>query len=433
MAIVTIGLAIALALVLLVYRSQLHNNQDQTLQQQVTDRAQLLDAGSSPASLTTTRSDEAFVWIGSPTGTAVSNGGSIVPIDNPVPATVGTATTIELLVEELSSDETERETVQLRVASAATADGRLVVVAGGETEDIGKQTRQLATLFVAALPLLATLVGGVTWAVGGRLLRPVEAMRARASEISGADLGARVPVPDTNDEIQSLGVTLNSMLERLQSHDDALRQFSADASHELKSPVANLQALVDTTIISDAAWPELKSQISGETQRLRDLVENLLYLATHQDGRQPGAQISVSLDDLLFDEAELLAATGRVSVDLAGVEPVVIQGNPSDLARMLRNLIDNAARHAASRVTLATNKSQHGVAVIIADDGPGIPVQDRHRVFERFTRLDAARARDDGGSGLGLSIVQQICHDHDAIITISDSVEGGALVEVRFP
>ena len=142
---------------------------------------------------------------------------------------------------------------------------------------------------------------------------------------------------------------------------------------------------------------------------------------------------SVSLDDLLFDEAELLAATGRVGVDLSGVEPVVVHGERAALVRLTRNLVDNAARHATERVALSTS-TDHGQAVlVVADDGPGIDPADRSRIFERFTRLDEARARDAGGSGLGLAIVERIARDHDATVEVLDSDSGGAKFVVRFP
>lgn len=432
MGVVALGLILALIVVLVLYRGQLQTSQDQTLEQQVADRTRLLERGSSPDSLTTVLQEEALVWIGTPDGDPISIGGAIFPIDNPVPSPIGGVTTIELLVEERKPDEIEREVMSLRIASAQTADGLVVVLAGAEDEVIGQQVRQLAFLFLGVLPILIALVGAVTWIVGGRVLRPVEEMRTRAAEITGADLSARVPVPHTQDEVQHLAVTMNSMLDRLESHDHALRQFSADASHELKSPVANLRALIDTTTLDDPIWSELQGQMQGETDRLRDLVDNLLFLASHQEGQTPVPQ-TVALDDLLFDEAELLAATGRVAVDLNGVEPVSVQGSRSDLARLLRNLVDNAARHADERVTMSTSELDGAVVLRIADDGPGIPPEDRERVFERFTRLDAARARDDGGSGLGLAIVHQIATDHGAAITITDAPSGGAQFEVRFP
>jgi signal transduction histidine kinase len=229
---------------------------------------------------------------------------------------------------------------------------------------------------------------------------------------------------------------MNAMLERIEAHEHSLRQFSADASHELKSPVANLRALVDTASIDDPDWVELRGRLAGESDRLRDLVDNLLFLATHQAGRPPGRMEQVSLDELLFAEAELLVATGSVRVDLNGVQPTELAGSAPDLSRLVRNLVDNAARHAASKVALSvwaeTTAGQERVVLTVGDDGDGIAPEDRERVFERFTRLDDARARHDGGSGLGLAIVSYIAEGHAGTVTVGHSPLGGAEFRVEF-
>ncbi len=432
MAVLAIALAVALAIVLLLYRGQLQTGLDRTLEQQVADRTRLLDEGSSPESLTTVLQEEALVWIGTPEGEPISIGGAIFPLDSPVPATIGGVTTIELMVEERKPDEVEREQMTLRIASALTADGRIVVLAGAEDEVVSENVGQLARLFLATLPILTLLAGAIVWSVAGRVLRPVDEMRARADEITGANLDARVPEPGTGDEIHDLAVTMNSMLDRLESHDRALRDFTADASHELKSPVANLRALLDTTELEDPAWDGVRARLGGESDRLRDLVDNLLFLASHQAGAPTIHRDSVSVDDVLFDEAELLAATGRVGVDLSQVEPVVVRGDRAALVRLVRNLVDNATRHASSRIALGT-KTENGVAVLsVDDDGPGIAAKDRVRIFERFTRLDEARARDSGGSGLGLAIVERIAADHQASVEVLESPLGGARFVIRF-
>lgn len=438
MGVVIVGLLIALSTVLLVYRSQLRTSLDQTLEQQVADRARLLDQGNPPDSLTTVLQEEAMVWIGSNDGVSFAIGGAIFPIDNPVPSEIGQTVTKDLLVEERKPDEVEREVMRLRIASRQTSDGSTVVLAGSETEEMDAQVTRLAMLFLGALPILTALVGAVTWIVGGRVLAPVEKIRSRAAEISGADLGARVPVPSTADEIEQLAVTMNSMLDRIETHDRALHDFTADASHELKSPIANLRTLLDTTELDDPEWASIRERLLSEGDRLRDLVDNLLFLASRQPGdARPGPGLiertAIDLDDLVFREAELLAATKRVAVDLTDVEPVVLHGRRSDIVRLLRNLVDNGARHANGRVTFTTSTDAGEIVLTVADDGPGIAVDDRDRVFERFTRLDESRARDDGGTGLGLAIVEQITSDHGGTIAVNDAPSGGALFTVRFP
>lgn len=430
-AVIAAAMVVGSLILLSLYRNQLEVNLDGTLQQQANDRVALLDQGTDPTSLVTVLQEEAMVWIGTPVGEAVAVGGAIVPIDNPVPAVVGQVATSELLVEERKPDEIERERMNLRIASAATTDGRLVVLAGSETEQIDEALSGLAKLFAVAVPVLALLVGGLTWLLAGRVLDPVEQIRAQAERIGAQTLEARVPVPEAKDEIHALAITMNSMLDRVESHEQSLRQFSADASHELKSPIANVRALTDTASIDDPAWPSLRSRLVGETERLGGLVDNLLFLASQQDGGST-AHTPVDLDELVFDEAELLSATDRVAVDLTGVGPVQVSGTDGDLRRLIRNLADNAARHAATRVKFSTGNSAGAVVLRVEDDGAGIKESDRDRIFERFTRLDEARARDDGGSGLGLAIVRQIADDHRATIQVGSSPLGGAYFAVTF-
>ena len=429
----SIALALGAVVMLLLYRNQLEANLDQTLRQQAQDRALLLDEGNSPDALVTVLQEEALVWIGTPEGEAVAIGGAIFPLENPVPPTIGDVSTIDILVEERKPDEVEQERMDLRVGSVLTADGALVVLAGAETEVIDETLSGLVQLFVLAVPILGLLVGGVTFFTAGRVLEPVERIRTQAEGIGGETLGERVPVPESGDEIHDLAVTMNSMLDRLEAHERSLRQFSADASHELKSPIANVRALVDTTELNDPEWSQVRSRLTGETDRLRDLVDNLLFLAASSGGRRRRPPAPVDLDDLVFDEAELLASTTAVSVDLSGIEPVQVLGDRGDLQRLVRNLADNAARHASGRVRFTTSTTGSMVELRVADDGDGIAEEDRGRVFERFTRLDEARARDDGGSGLGLSIVRQIAEYHDGSITVGTADLGGAEFRVVLP
>lgn len=430
---VACALALGDVVTLSLYRNQLEANLDQTLQQQAADRALLLEQGNDPAVLVTVLQEEALVWIGTPEGEAVAIGGAIFPLENPVPDTIGGVSTISLLVEERKPDEVERERMDLRVGAVSTTDGTLVVLAGAETEAIDETLNGLIWLLALAVPIFGVVVGGVTFFVAGRVLEPVERIRSQAEGIDAQTLDERVPVPESGDEIHDLAVTMNSMLDRLEAHERSLRQFSADASHELKSPIANVRALVDTTDLGDPEWSRLRSRLVGETDRLRDLVDNLLFLATTEAGRRRKPPHAVELDDLVFNEAELLASTTDVAVDLAGIEPVEALGDRADLQRLVRNLADNAARHATSRVRFVTSTAGPDVELRVADDGRGIAEEDRPRIFERFTRLDEARARDDGGSGLGLSIVRQIAEDHGGTVVVSDADLGGAEFVVRLP
>lgn len=432
MVVVLITLIVGSFVLLQAFRSQLVDNLDVTLTQQVADRTRLLEDGGAKERLTTVLEDESFVWIGSPEGVLSSHGGSIFPLENPVPSSIGTVTTIDLLVEERSSTELETERMELRLASAQASTGQ-VIVAGSELEAIDKTVADLARLFAFAVPVLVLLVGLLAWTIAGRALAPVAAIRRQAEEITGATLNERVPVPETHDEVEELATTVNQMLGRLERHDVAMRQFSADASHELKSPVANIRALLETTDAAATDWSSVQPKLSRETERLGGLVDNLLFMASNEEGLRRVGQSSVALDELLFAEAELVGATTEVRVDLAQVQPAAISGSASDIGRMIRNLVDNAARHAESKIALALVPLAAEVRLTVSDDGPGIPVHERERIFERFTRLDAARARDDGGTGLGLSIVAQVAEAHGGSVHVESSALGGSDFVVHLP
>ncbi len=434
--VVLLALALGSVLLLAAYRGQLEDALDNTLSQQVADRVALLDEGSSPQSLTSTLQDESFVWIGTPSGEVQATGGSLEVLENPVPVNVGGVGDATLRFNENHHGSTESEVETVRIASGATVEQSLVVVAGAETETIGQSVSRLANLFVIAVPILSGLVGALVWLLAGRILEPVEAIRFQASAISGTTLDERVPVPETKDEIHDLAVTMNEMLGRLQGHDRSMRQFSSDASHELKSPVANIRTLVDTAAVNDPSWTPVRQQLVGETNRLSGLVDNLLYLSTHNEEASTSDAGTftedVQLDELLFAEAELVAATGRVAIDLHNVNPVQVRGSSRDLQRLVRNLVDNAARHAENKVRFSTLETSTSIDLAIDDDGPGVAASDRDRIFDRFTRLDEARARDTGGSGLGLAIVSQIASDHHATVSVDDSTLGGASFRVTF-
>ncbi len=432
MTIVLLTLVAGSFLLLQAYRGQLTSNLDVSLEQQVADRVGLVDNGGDKSLLTTVLQDEAFVWIGDIDGNATAQGGAIFPLENPVPDPIGRVITVELLVEERKPDEIEVERMELRLASGQSSAGQ-VVLAGAELETIDETVGGLARLFAFAVPVMVAIVGALVWFITGRALQPVASIQERASSITGTTLFDRVPVPESGDEIEDLAHTVNDMLDRLESHDVAIRQFSSDASHELKSPVANIRALLETSSSSGNDWQSIKAKLTGETDRLGDLVDNLLFLASHLDEHRLVDAVPVSLDELLFAEAELVSATTSLRVDLSGIEPVTVVGSRTDLGRLVRNVVDNAVRHGDERIALSlSGEDAHAVVLTVADDGPGIPLEHRERVFERFTRLDESRARNDGGTGLGLSIVSQIAIAHGGDVRIDESdTLGGAAVEVR--
>ncbi|TWD84615.1 signal transduction histidine kinase [Kribbella amoyensis] len=324
----------------------------------------------------------------------------------------------------------------LLVAQGAEHDGRTytVVVAtsvGTQRSTVATVTRYLAIGF----PVLLVVVGVAAWLLAGQALRPVERIRRRVQGIGSTDLTERVPVPATDDEVARLALTMNEMLDRLEAGQATQRRFVADAGHELRSPLATVNAGLE--VIGPAArgqsWQDLHRLMLGESDRMRRLIENLLILAKADEAALPLQRAEVDLDDLVDTEVRRLREAGGEVKVVTDVHPVRVLGDSLRLSQLIRNLVDNAARAAHSTVRLSTSQRAGQAIVTIEDDGNGIPEQDRLRVFERFVRLDTSRDRASGGSGLGLSIVQEIAKAHDGTVTLTAAATGGTVATVTLP
>ncbi len=312
-------------------------------------------------------------------------------------------------------------------------DGHLVTVAVS-LEDVDETTSALAAPLLLGLPVLLLVVAGTTWLVVGRALRPVERIRREVEEITGQRLDRRVSEPASRDEVGRLARTMNAMLARLQDSRDRQEQFVADASHELRSPLASIRQAAEVAQAHPAAMPdgELAETVLEEAVRVQALVEQLLVLTRAGEGRARAPRTEVDLDDLALTSVRRVARPG-LEVDTTGVAAARLLGDPVALGQVVRNLVDNAARHARTRLAVAVSQQPGGVVLSVEDDGPGIAPADRARVFERFVRLDEARARDAGGSGLGLAIVREVVAGHGGSVAVEDGALGGARFVVRLP
>ncbi len=316
----------------------------------------------------------------------------------------------------------------------ATSHGDQIIYVASSLEPVTKSTIVLIELFFAVVPILIVIVGVTTWFVTGRALRPVTEIRRQVDAIESGDLNRRVTEPKTNDEIRQLAVTMNAMLERLQRSAERQKRFVADASHELRSPLTAIRARLEV----DTAYPEKTDwQISGrdvldDTIRLQRLIEDLLALARLDDQNLVVCNHTlVDLDEIVLSETRRLRARTTRNVATSEVSGAQIRGNADELTRAVRNLLDNAGRHAKSNVTVRLAETTESVKLVVSDDGPGVPEPDRERVFERFTRLDDERTRDVGGSGLGLAITREVVLAHHGAITIDGNP--GAEFSVTFP
>ncbi len=302
-------------------------------------------------------------------------------------------------------------------------------------DDALRASATVSGILLAAVPVLLVVVALLTWFVVGRALRPVDTIRREVDAIGPSELDRRVAEPPTDDEVGRLARTMNRMLARLDGSARAQRRFVSDASHELRSPLASIRqhaelARAHPDRLGDG---ELAEVVLAEGARLQDLVEQLLLLTRLDEGGLALARQPVDLDDLVLSDARRLRELGSVAVDTSGVGAARLEGDERMLARLTRNLADNAARHATSRVALAVRSTGDRVELAVDDDGSGIPAADRDRVFERFVRLDDGRARDAGGSGLGLAIVAEIVRAHGGSVGVEESPLGGARVVASLP
>ncbi|MCE7080940.1 cell wall metabolism sensor histidine kinase WalK [Streptomyces sp. ST2-7A] len=312
-------------------------------------------------------------------------------------------------------------------------DVDVTVFAGAPLEIEQTAVATVRSSLMVGFPALLAVVAGVTWLVTLWSLRPVEAIRREMAAITRSeDLSRRVPEPGERDEISRLAVTTNETLAALEASVERQRRFVADASHELRSPIASLRTQLEV----GEAHPELLD-VSGavqDTVRLQALAADLLLLARLDAGEGPAPGGTAELASLAGEELAQREGRGRVPVTVARLETVTVTGSDGQLGRVIGNLLDNADRHAAERVRLSVGRDGTGHALVeVADDGSGVPEDQRERVFERFVRLDEARARDDGGAGLGLAIARNVAERHGGTLTVHEAPEGGALFRLRLP
>ena len=310
-------------------------------------------------------------------------------------------------------------------------DGELLlVVAASPLAEVVRSVEAIIGTSMVGVPLLIVLVGAVTWTAMGRTLRPIERIRTEVEELSSRTLDRRVPVPATDDEVARLADTMNRMLARLEAASARQREFVSDASHELRSPLASIRAELEVALAhpSASSLQDVATGLLVETGRIECIVADLLMLARIDENAAPAAEL-VDIGHLTHQAARLVGATVDVHVD----DGVLVTGNEGELASVVRNLLDNAARHAVASVTVAVAVHDHKVMITVDDDGPGIPPSDRERVFQRFTRLEPDRSRSDGGVGLGLAVVDRVVRHHNGSVEVTDSPTGGARFQVVLP
>ncbi|HEX6446183.1 MAG TPA: ATP-binding protein [Streptosporangiales bacterium] len=326
----------------------------------------------------------------------------------------------------------EAETYRV-VAERAQDKRHLIVYVGRPVDEIQDSVGDLITTLAIGVPVIVILLGIVGWLLVGRALQPVESLRRQVATMSTSDLRLRLTPSGTNDELHRLAETFNDLLRRLHSAGRRQQQFVADAAHELRSPLAAIRTQLEVAMRhpDDPEFAAAAPDLHADVLRLSRLVDDLVQLA-RMDADPWLRHDPVDLEEILFVEVRQARRWARVEIGEGDIAAARVVGDPDALTRVVRNLLDNAIRHAASRVDVGLAVAGPFARLTVADDGPGIAPADRRRVFERFTRLDEARSRDAGGHGLGLAIVHEIVTVHHGDVHVEDNDPGARFV-VRLP
>jgi two-component system OmpR family sensor kinase len=436
----TLVFALAMAVVLAAVGAFLYVRLGDSLREQLDERlaarAELLSAAVRTGEVghTLEGGEEEFAQVLTPGGDVLAaTPGFEAPLLSPTQRAAadegGTPTDMEL------SPPGEEDTEPARLLAVPL--GQRLVVVGASLEDRADALDGLLAQLLLGGPLALLLASAVGYLLAGAALRPVEAMRRRATEISANTSGRRLPLPQAQDEIHRLGETLNAMLDRLEAGLRRERRFVADASHEVRTPLALLQTELELALRRPRTQEELEAALrsaSEEVDRLARLAEDLLVLASAEEGRLPLRASRFAVRDLLDGVARRFsarsAAAGR-AVEVGSAHEGEIEGDRLRLEQALGNLVDNALRHGSVQVRLDASSEKGRVVIRVSDEGQGFPLAFLAHAFERFSRADAARTRH--GAGLGLAIVDAVACAHGGEAKARNRPDGGAEVTVAVP
>lgn len=444
-AVLVVGVSVSLAMAALVLTarasltSQITNNAEARAQ----DIALLAKSGTVPNPIPG-RGEDLLVQVVDSTGAVIASSASIegqAPlVDVKIPPSQARTFQVDALAEIDGPGDGEGGAdrgVAFLIAAAGVDSphgGHETVIVAASLDPIRQLIDLLLPRLALGLPLIMIIVGLTVWWLTGRALSPVEAIRSEAEAISATSLERRVPEPGTSDEIGRLAETMNRMLDRLESSALSQQRFVSDASHELKSPIASIRTMLDVARRENPAdFDAFLNDLAMEDLRLEHLVDDLLVLARFDERSAPARAIDVDLDDVVLAAVAAESRFAKVDIDISGLHPAKVSAVPSDLESLVRNLVENASRHAKSRIWVTLETLDNQAVLTVSDDGAGISEADRVRVFDRFVRLDESRGRTDGGTGLGLAVCLAIARSLGGGIRVADSQHGGATFEVTLP
>ena len=429
---VTVGVALTIGGMLLVamLRGRLDDAATTAASLRARDIAALAESGALPRQLALPGEETAFVQVIDEAGSVVTSTENITgePAISTARPTGSNPLKLTIRIPPLD------QSMRVIAINADTPAKTLTIYAGENLDNAHDTTTAIVTLLAIGLPILLLIVAGVTWWAVGRTLRPVRDISSTMADITTSDLHRRVEVPSTHDEIGQLAETVNATLARLDISVEQQRRFVADASHELRGPLAALRADLEISIThpDSTAWQNVARDTLGDVERLQHLTDDLLVLA-RIDNELPRPHGPIDLAVIVVDALQGVRRHD-IQVTTRGLDTTALtDGDDFQLRRMVRNLIHNAEEHATDHVDIALQTTSGIIRLTVADDGPGIPPGDRQQIFERFVRLDTARTRDSGGTGLGLAIVHDVVANHHGTITITDTNPHGATFTVDLP
>ncbi len=434
--VIVVGMTAAAALLVLRLHAAVLTNLDDAVTQQVTTVAGDAARGRLPRPLAAGTESAGVVQVVGADGQVLTSSSNTLGQGRLFTFTAGAGDPTVLTVQGLPVGEGSGSYLVAGVTTASPY-GALTVYAALPTADATRSIAELVTALALGVPVVTLLLAVIGWVLVGRALRPVDALTEQAAAIPGTALDRRLDVPPAEDELGRLATTLNALLARIETSAERQTRFVADAAHELRSPLAALRAQLEVAARHPAGAPtrELAPTLLRETLRLSRIVEDLLQLA-RLDAHPAAHTQPVDLDDIVLDQAQRARELGA-QLDTSQVRAARVHGDPGSLHSVVRNLIDNATRHAHTTTTLTLRAHTGTVTLVVSDDGPGIAQADRARVFDRFTRLDQARGPDAGGSGLGLAIVRDVVLAHGGQVHLGQGTPGtpdqGLIATVTLP
>lgn len=335
--------------------------------------------------------------------------------------------------------DTRFKNVDLRMA--VTQNERMKIYVAYPLQELNEVLDNLFSHFLILAPIAVLFSIALGWFLANKSLKPVDEMTKTARHITAQNLGQKIPHSGINDELGRLASTFNEMIDRLRSSFDQIKQFSIDASHELRTPLTIMRGQVELALHTEKTPDEYRRVLASNLEeiiRMSSIVENLLMLSKADLGRLELTRETVPLHEVLrdlYEDCEILAQKKHITVSLTRADEVSIVGDRMRIRQLLLNLIDNAIKYTpeGGSISLELRHFDGSAVVSVSDTGIGIPKEEIPKIFDRFYRVDKARSRTFGGSGLGLSISKWIADAHGGKIEVHSEVQKGTTFTVYLP